>query len=496
MLSILLTFVTRAVFVRVLSVEYLGIESLFSNVLAVLSLAELGVGSAIIYALYKPIAEDDVATIKSLMRLFKRAYCAIGCVIFVLGLCLAPFLDLLIEDAPDIPYLKVYFFCFVANTGVSYFFSYKSSLLFAYQKEYINSLIRYGVQIVISIIQIAVLLATHNYLLFLFCMVTGTLAQNICISRYADKHYPYLSEKDVRPIERGLLSVVKQNVFAMTIHKVAQVASVPIGSIVISKFVGIDAIAIYGNYVLIINALWKILDKVFDAMIASVGNLSAKESLERQYEVFSESYFVNAVLYAVASSVLLCCATPFIELWLGEGYLFNDVTLFLLVAWFYVRGIRSAELAFTSANGLYRFTWYKAIIEAVVMVVGSIALVQIWGVDGVVVSGIVSMLLVATTMEVYVLYKRCFKSSPIPYLRKSIIYYGLTALCCVLSWLICHAIPYSGFFALIGNGCIAVVVSAALFAGVFWKSREFKEFVGLAKRVFGFAAGKMRKGRR
>ena len=164
-------FVVRAVFVACLAQEYVGLETLFASVLTVLTLADLGVGSAIVFALYEPLARDDREAIKSLMRLFKRAYIAIGCVIIAIGLAVSPFIRFLLgDDAPSIPYLELYFFCFVLNTGISYFFSYKGSLIMADQKSYVVYLIQYSFSCVMAAFQVAVLLLTHNYLLFLACI--------------------------------------------------------------------------------------------------------------------------------------------------------------------------------------------------------------------------------------------------------------------------------------------------------------------------------------
>ncbi len=161
-LSVLMSFVARGVFAHLLSSDYLGLESLFANVLTILSLAELGVGSAIVFSLYKPLAENDTAQVKALMRLFKRAYIVIGVSVAVVGCALTPFVDVIIKDVPDIPLIKLYFLMFVANTSVSYFFSYKGSLIAADQKKYIVSLVQYSFQILMCIAQVAVLLATHN----------------------------------------------------------------------------------------------------------------------------------------------------------------------------------------------------------------------------------------------------------------------------------------------------------------------------------------------
>lgn len=490
--SMIMTFATRAVFVRMLSADYLGIETLFTNLLVILSLAELGVGTAITYALYKPIADNDVETVKSLMRLFRRAYWVIGIVVAVAGFAMSPFLDVLIDDAPDIPYLQVYFLCFVLNTAVSYFFSYKGLLLYAYQRQYVTSLISYGVQVCMCIVQMVVLVLTRDYLLFLVCMIGGTLTQNILISTFANVQYPYLKDRDVASLRKDQLVPIVKNVFAMTLHKVAGVAAAPIGSVFVSKFVGLDAVAIYGSYVLIVDALWRILEKVFNSAIASVGNMSSQTDIERQYEVFRSSFFIAAVLYTVCASVFLACANHFVGLWLGEGYLFGDLTVVLLTVWFFVKGMRAAEQMFTSAYGLFWRSWYKAVIESAVMVVLAYVLVKLWGVNGVVLSGILTMLCVATVIEVHVLYKFGFKRSPAPYVKQTAKYYASGLAISALSFAVCRIIPLDGIAGLLVCGVVSAAISAGCMIALYGRTAEYARFKEIAGRVVGVLGAKLR----
>ena len=201
MLALLVTFVSRIVFVTVLSAEYLGINGLFTNILSILSLAELGIGTAIVYSMYKPIAENNVEKIKSLMKLFKKTYTLIGLIIIALGIMLVPFLHFFIKDIPEVDYINLIFIIFVVNSAISYFFSYKRFLIIANEKKYIASLYRYAIFIAMSIFQIIILYATQNYILFLSVELVATLSENILVSLRADKMFPYLKEKNILPLE-------------------------------------------------------------------------------------------------------------------------------------------------------------------------------------------------------------------------------------------------------------------------------------------------------
>ena len=484
--SILLSFVTRGIFARQLSLDYMGLENLFSNVLTILSLADLGVGSAIIFALYKPLAEKNYEQVRAIMRLFKNAYIAIGLVIIAAGLCLTPFIDYLIKDTPDIPYLKLYFFMFVANTGISYFFSYKGSLIAADQKKYIVSLNQYAFQIVMCIAQIAVLFATHNYFLFLCCMLGSTLLQNVVISVIANHMYPYiLRGKDKPKIDEETLDQIKKNTFAMILHRAASAANTPASSLILSSFVGIHAIALYGNYMLVVNSMTRVVDQVFDAVVAPLGNMGVTESGERQYQVFQTCFFVNAFIAALISIPMLCLFNPVItEIWLGPDYAFPEIVVMLIVLLFYLKEMRSAVLSFTSAYGLYWFTRWKALIETIFLLSLSLLLVLRFEVAGVVFAGIISTTLISSTYEGYMLFKHGFKKTSKPYFLKLYQYVGFTMVLAAVAWLCCLAIPESlGLWGIVVKLVVSVATPVLGFWAVYRKTREFSELKSMVSRI-------------
>ncbi len=484
-------FIVRAVFVACLAQEYVGLETLFSSVLTVLTLADLGVGSAIVFALYEPLAKGDCETIKSLMRLFKRAYIAIGCVIISAGLAVAPFIRFFLGgDAPDIPHLEVYFFCFVLNTGISYFFSYKGSLIMADQKSYVVYLIQYSFSCGMAAFQVAILLLTHNYLLFLACMIAATLFQNICIAVKANRMYPFILEKDVQPINPEVLDGIKKNVLGLIIHKIAGVASTPVSNIVITKFVGLATTSLYGNYLLVVNALTSVTSRLFDSVIASVGNLKSSESEERSYEIFKATFFINAILYAAVCGGLLCSFNAFIAIWVGESWQFPSDIVALIVLLFYVKGMRNAALTFTSAYGLYWHTRWKAVLEAVSLPVLALVLVGPLGIAGVLLAGVMSSVCIATMYEAWAVYRhgfhrplRCFAFS---YLKYSIVSFSSIA----LAYFICSLIPLEGVFAFVAYGGIGVVIPCGLYFVLFGRTQEFAELKRQANSVFGRISAK------
>lgn len=478
------SFAVRAVLISQLAQVFVGLESLFSSILTILSLADLGFGSAIVFALYEPLAKGDKESVKSLMRLFKRVYITIGIVIIVLGAALTPNIRMLLgPDCPDIPLIQIYFFCFVLNTGVSYFFSYRGSLLMADQKSYVVYLITYAFQIVMCVAQICVLLLTQEYLCFLICMVSSTLLQNIVIAYVSGKRYPYLKEKDVKPIDKAVLHDVKQNIVGLFMHKIAGACSTPASNLIITNVVGIGVTSLYGNYLMIVNALTQVLTKVFDSLIASVGNLGVTESKERQNEVFRTTFFVNGMLYMIISCGFVCAVDPFIDFLAGPEWRLEPITVFLVVFLFYVKGMRDAALSFTSAYGLFWKTKWKAVLEAVFLPLLSLALAFPFGLNGVLIGCAISSLGISTIYEGWAVYKFGLERPLCEYLFLFTKYLLLNTVTMAALLFVCELVPLGGLLGFFVKGAFGVAVSTALWMLLYRKTREWDECRGIFDRV-------------
>ena len=271
--SILIGIVTRVFFVRLLAEEYLGLNGLFSSILTALSFVELGIGPAIVYSLYKPLAERDQEQIQALMSLFRKAYILIGIAVAVIGAALTPFLSLIIEDMPEnIPHIEVIYLLFVANTSVSYFFSYKRSLIIADQKQYITTAYHYAFYFVMNILQIIFLYITRNYFAYLILMIAFTLLENIAISMKADRLFPVITEKCTAKLNPTYKKEITTNVKSIILHKIGGIASTAIDNILMGKMFGLIVVGIYSNYLLIISPLNAIGGQIF-SFTASLGNL-------------------------------------------------------------------------------------------------------------------------------------------------------------------------------------------------------------------------------
>lgn len=399
----LIRFIVRMVFIKTLPVEYLGVNGLFSNVLAMLSLAELGIGPAIVYSLYKPLAYGDKTTVKAIMRLFKKVYIAIGCIILILGLLLYPWLDNFIKDGQAIPEIHYFYLVFLLNTVISYFWTYKRSLLIADQKQYVVNIYQAAVQVIVAMLQIACLFIFASYWSYIILMLFGTILENFSIAKKADKEYPYLNEQ-AKALDVTIKQQIVKNTKAMICHKIGGMVVFSSSNLVLSKFAGLAAVGLYSNYYMVIAALNSFAGKFFEAITASIGNLMVINSNEEKKKAFKVIEFITAMQAAVCFCGLYVLFNPFVTLWVGKAYLFNDYIVAAMALSFYLTYMRKAVLMFHDAAGLYWNDRYKPLAESVINLAASVYLTINYGVIGVVLGGIISTLLTCFWVEPYVLF--------------------------------------------------------------------------------------------
>lgn len=374
--------VSRKVFLDILGSEYLGLNSLFSNIVGLLAVAELGIGSAINYSLYRPLAENDTETIKSLMRLYKRVYCLIGTVILLAGVMITPAIRSIAECSESIQNVEIIFMLFVINTAISYFFSYYSALIIADQKKYIFNFVHYLFQILMFAIQIIILLKTGNYYAYLICQVTATVAENLFMAIITRKKYSYVKEKKIEPITEENKSVISKNVKALILNEIGNTIVTSTDNILISKLINLSIVGIYGNYSTIITAVRNVFWQGITSFTASIGNQLISGKKEECKNIFFAIQLIGSWLYGWGSICLLLLLTPFVKLWYGDFTLAIE-TVGVLCLNVYLSGQRTVLRAYVSAAGLYYKIKYRAIIEAFMNIVLSIALGKIWGITGI-----------------------------------------------------------------------------------------------------------------
>lgn len=482
--ALIISFISRMVFVRVLNAEYLGVDGLFTNILSILSLADLGLGTAVIYSLYKPLAENDEDKILLLMKLYRKAFIGIGLIVLVSGIIMSPFLSFFIKETPDIAHLHFIFLMFVVNTSISYFYAYKRSIIIASQNRHITSLYRYSFFFGLNVLQIVVLLLTHNYILFLSLLLVNTFFENFFVARKANNMFPFLRKKikgKLAPEERR--EIVK-NVKAMSFHKIGGVVVNGTDNILLSKIVGVVAVGLYSNYLVIINALTLVFSLAFQAVTASIGNLVASEGKEeRSVEVFNILNFIGFLLYGTSFIILFNTFNPLINLWLGEEYVFEKQLVNIVVINFFITGMRKSVLTFRDAMGLYWHDRYKSLFEAGINIIASIVLGLKFGIIGIFFGTFISTVTTCFWVEPYILYKYGFKRSVKAYFI-SYLKYGIAL---VLVWrivtFVCQLLP-EGILFLILKLILSGVLSVALFTLIFFKTSELSFLKDLIKNQF------------
>lgn len=480
--TMLLQLVNRKVFVIYLSTDYLGLNGLFSDILSMLSISEMGVGAAMIFSLYKPVAEKDNEKIKGLMLLYKKIYTAVGWFIICVGVAITPLLGTFIKDMPDIPYIHVYYIMYVIDVGMSYFYTYKRSLIICNRENYISSMTTMFASVGTRVIQLVVLIFSQNFFFFLLTQIIFTRLENVVISRIADRKYPFLIEKKVEPLDKGTKEEIKKNIFAMFAHKIGSVVVNGTDNIIISKILGLAVLGMFSNYFLLINTIQSIIAKVFNSLTSSIGNLVVEKDKDEAEKVFYKIFFANYCIYGFSTVCFFCLLQPFVRLWLGNTYLLSDATVWVMAIVFYFNGMRSTAMGFREASGNFWHDRYKAVAESIINLVCSIPLTLLFGVVGVKLGTLISMLTTSFWIEGYVLFKYYFKKSTKKYMLTQLRYAILTIGICFFINYLCIRIDNNSIFSFAIECVLCFTFPILFFVLLFCRTEEFKYYM---KMVLG-----------
>lgn len=474
-ITTLLGFISRTVFIKCLAEEYLGVNGLFSNILSMLSLAELGIGTAIIYALYKPLAEKDEDQIAKLMNFYSKAYTTIGIFIFIIGILLIPFLDFIIGETPTIKEsIYVIYVIYLFNTSVSYFYSYKSSLIIADQKNYVTLLISYGVTTIQTILQICVLLLTKNFLLYLIVQSICVFISNLLISIIANKMYPFLIEKKTLTLNKGEKQGLVSNVKALVIVKISGVLVNNTDNIIITYFNGLKSVALCSNYTLLIGIINTVLNQIFSGITASVGNLNAKESIERKEEFFNIINFCNFWLYGFCSICIVVLINDVITLWIGEKFILDISIPIILAVNFYMVGMQNAVWTYKNTLGIFRQGRYLLFVTAGINLFASMYLGSKWGLFGILLATAISRVCTNAWFDPYIVYKVGFKKSVIKYLFRYIEYIAILLLAGGITGYLCNLLSIGLYVGFIIKLIICLFIPNIIIIIFFKGTPEFK----------------------
>lgn len=481
MITLICPFIIRTIMIYKLGNEYLGLNGLFTSILQVLSLAELGFGDAIVFSMYKPIIENDNKMLSALLNLYKKVYRIIGMVILCVGLLILPFITKFVKGGyPSEVNIYVLYCIYLFNTVISYFlFAYKESLLKAHQRNDVNSRILSGCNIVMYVLQIIVLLLFSNYYLYIVIMPVTTIVLNCVRSLFVKKMYPQIVCEG--HIEKDAVIGLSKRIIGLTLNKLAQVCRNSFDSIIISSFLGLVILARYQNYYYIISALTVMVSIITTAVGAGIGNSIAAETVEKNYSDYKEFLFIYNWIACFCTVCMLCLYQPFIELWVGKSNVLPLSTVILCCIYFYTMKLGDIAAVYRQAAGIWWEDKFRPIVESVVNLAVNIVLVKYIGVDGVLVSTIISIVCINIPWATYVLFKVYFKMSIKEVFFKYIRYFIETTVLCAVGYGICSRIN--------GNLLVVLVVRTIICiglvnAGLYIISYTKPEFVSAKNRVF------------
>lgn len=483
-IGMLIPFIIQAITIRHLGIEYVGIKGLFSSILTVFSLAELGFGSAIVYAMYKPIAEDDIDTICSLLNLYKKIYRIIGLIISILGIMLLPFLQFLIHgDYPEELNIQVVFLLYLLNTSLSYWlFAYKSALLTAYQRTDVTSNISTISQILLAIIQIIVLVLFRNFYLFLTCNVIATIINNIIISIVVDRMYPEIKCKG--NVDESILKSTKKQVGGLLIAKICNTTRNSFDSIFISVFLGLTQTAIYANYFYVLAALSSIMIIILNSMSAGVGNSIVLNSKEKNYKDMMILNNIYLVVCGIMTSFMLCLYQPFMSLWAGEENLLPTYIMFLFPLYFYILKMGDIRSIYSDGAGLFWEDRWRNILETIANIILNYMLGKYWGVFGIVLATIITVLFVGFMGSTIITFKYYFGNGMKTFLKNQLILLICSTIICMSTYVVCEKIIFeSMYMSIVFRIGICLTLAPFLYWLIFHKTHKYKDAIMFLKKA-------------
>ena len=445
--SIALPFILRTAMIQILGAEYLGLNSLFSSVLQVLNLAELGFSEAIVYSMYKPIANNDIEKVCALLRYFRKIYYVIGLTVLIVGLVLLPFLPHLINGSyPANANLYTLFLIYLLNTVLTYWlFAYKTSLLQAFQRNDVVSKIDTIIKIILNAAQLVVLMLFRNYYIYLIVMPICTIGNNLITSYYVDKHFSeYKCRGDVNSDTK---KTIKYNVVGLSISKVCATTRNSLDSIFVSAFLGLTITAIYNNYYYIMNAVTMILSIVIQSLSSIVGNTIATESPHKNYNDMNKLNFIYMWISGWATCCLFCLYQPFMVAWVGKKYLFNMLTVSMFCAYFYALKMGDVRTIYVQGAGLYWQQRYRALGESLANIALNWILGKFFGATGIVAATLISLFVFNFILSTQIIFKYYFKDISVrEYYLNNVKFAFATIAELIVTYLLCLRVNISNIY--------------------------------------------------
>lgn len=484
LLAMVLSIISTRLFVHYLGIEIRGLSGVLSNILSLLKLAEMGIGTAIIYALYQPIVDKKIEEIKSLMCFYKKAYRGIGILVLGIGCIVSFFLKFFVEDTTySWVYIYIIFFFQLFESVSTYMLgAYKRNLLYADQKQYISTLIDALANTIFVILRMVVIVFTRSYLLYLLLQLLQTVISNIVIGSVVDHKYPYLQDKDVTPYDKmpELLGNVK-NVIAGRIGGVVYNST---DNIIISKTAGVVAVGYMTNYFMVRNLIKTITSAVTEPIRPMIGNyIREYRDIKKSYQLFLSYTFVRYCMANVVVVGVVVLINPFIELWLGKGYTLSIWIPILLALDMYIDLVHSPTWEYINVLGLFKNDRNMSYIGAAINLIVSIILSIHMGVQGVLLGTVIAQMYywIART---YVIYKEYFKIGVMHYMVINLVYATVTVLdigivMCIYQYVL-QEVSITRFLLMCFVSVSVSIVSICILWG---RTEEFKMIISILGKI-------------
>lgn len=480
-------FIMRTVIVYTLGSLYLGLNSLYASILQVLGLAELGFGYAVTFSMYEPMARGDRETVCALLKLYRRIYRIIGVAVSVVGLVVTPFLPMMIkgEVPPDVSIYALYLVN-LANVSFSYFlFGYRESLLVASQRSDISSHISTGITVIRNLLQILLLVWFRNYYMYCILIPVFTVIRNLAVYWVTCRLYPeYVCDG---ALDRTIKKDIMKRVTGLLFYKINDVCRNSFDSIIISSALGLTMLAKYNNYYYLINASTYFLGSITTGITAGIGNSIVRESVEKNYRDFEKFHFIYLWLIGWMTVCYFCLYQPFMKLWMGESYLFDNRIMAVFCLYFFTWKMGDMCFTYRQAAGLWWQDKLRPLIESAVNLALNVLLVRLCGVAGVMYATIFCLIFINTGWGAHILYHHYFVNQSYLGYLKSLFRFGiLTLLACLISYGIFSWLIPAGWAV---QWICRIFICICLPPGLFWlalhRREEYREAVQFIRNVLG-----------
>lgn len=490
-LATILKFVTRTVFIHTLGKSYLGINGLFSNILTMLSLTELGLDTAINFKLYKPLAEHDEHRVRVLMKFYKQAYRVIGCIILVIGLALIPALRFLINDYDSLEALGInavlIFILYLLQSASSYlFFAYRSAVIKAAQKTYLINKVEIVVSVLANIAQIFILYFWRDFILYTISAILFTIIQNGVNAIIAKRTFPNFFIREEDSLSKEEIKDLFKDCAALFVYRMNAIVLKSTDNLVLSSFIGLSIVGLYSNYLMFYGVINKFLSNIYSSVKASLGNLFVTEEVSKSYFFFEVMNFVTVILYGTACIGVAVVANELIEVWIGSDYVIAQPLSILIGLEILLRGLKVNLGQIRSISGAFRQMWFRPVWSVIINLVVSVILVQFWGIYGVLIGTIAADVLTNFLVDPSVIHKYSFNGyKPVSYYYKKNIGYFLTLLGAgiIIVLLSSVIIPDKGWISVIIHALICAIIVPASLILVNYRKQECKYMIQKAKTI-------------